>query len=92
MDHDTYGLTMRDELWWAHCGCGWKSEPSPDLGTGTEKLDEHLRAVVIAQQRTSRVGAVAVASTLGLVDHALAVGAVTLGLTALVGRLLRADR
>ena len=92
VDHGTYGLTMRDELWRAHCGCGWQSVPSPSLSTETEKLHEHLRAVVIADQRTSRVGAVAVASTLGLVDHSRAVGALAVGLTLTAGLLRRVDR
>ena len=92
MEHSEYGLTMRDYLWRAHCACRWESVPSPSLDESVHELDGHLRKVVAADQRPSRVGALAAASVLRLVDHTLAVGVLALGLAAAGAALSLTDR
>jgi hypothetical protein len=88
----TYGLTMEGGLWRATCSCGWRSTPSPDLAEQTDELDRHLRVVVISEQRPTRVSRAATGAAVQVVDHALALGALLVGLV-LVGPLaLRTGR
>ncbi len=91
MGHTTYGLLMEHGTWRASCGCGWRSAPSADLGEQTDELDGHLRGVVTAQQRPSRVEGAVAASVLQLVDHTSAVGVVALCL-AMAGPLVARRR
>ncbi len=84
---------MADGLWRATCSCGWRSTPSADLGEQTDELDQHLRVVVISEQRPSRVGRAATSAALHVVDHTLAFGALVVGLVAagpIVARVSRA--
>lgn len=81
MSHVRYGLDMRAGLWRAHCGCGWQSVPSPDVGAETAHLDEHLRAVVARDQRRT-VRVVADPFALRRSARSVLVGAVALGLAA----------
>ena len=81
MGHTTYGLTMAGGLWHATCSCGWRSTPSDDLAAQTDELDQHLRVVVISEQRPTRVSRAATTTALQVVDH-------TLLLTGLVAGLL----
>ncbi len=78
--HTTYGLTMADGLWSAACSCGWHSAPSADLAEQTDELDQHLRVVVIAEQRPTRVSRTATSAALQVVDHTLLLGATVLAL------------
>ncbi len=89
MSHTTYGLTMADGLWHASCSCGWRSAPSPDLADQTDELDQHLRVVVIAEQRPNRVTRTATEAALQVVDHTLVLGALVVGLLVAVPSLLR---
>ena len=80
--HTTYGLAMADGLWRATCSCGWRSAPSPDLPEQTDELDQHLRVVVISEQRPTRMTRAATPPALQLVDHTLALAVVVAGLLA----------
>ena len=82
--HTTYGLTMSAGLWRATCSCGWRSAPSADLGEQTDELDQHLRVVVIAEQRPTRTSRASTSAALQVVDHTLALGALVVGLVAAV--------
>ena len=78
--HSTYGLTMTAGLWRATCTCGWRSAPSPDLAEQIDELDQHLRVVVIAEQRPTRAGRAATSAALEVVDHTLLLGALVAAL------------
>ena len=78
VSHMTYGLTMENGLWHAACCCGWRSTPSAHLAAQTDALDGHLRVVVVAEQRPSRVRGAAAASVVQVVDHTTALGVVAL--------------
>ena len=78
--HTTYGLTMASGLWHATCSCGWHSVPSADLAEQTDELDQHLRVVVIAEQRPTRVSRAATGAVVQVVDHSLACGMLLVGL------------
>ena len=91
MGHTTYGLQMEHGAWRASCGCGWRSTPSADLAEQTDELDGHLRTVVTAEQRPSRVETAVTTSVLQVVDHTVAVGVVGLCL-ALVAPLVARGR
>jgi hypothetical protein len=80
VSHTTYGLTMADGLWRASCACGWRSAPSPDLAEQTDELDQHLRVVVIAEQRPGRATRAATGAVVQVVDHTLVLGALLVGL------------
>lgn len=80
VDHTTYGLIMADGCWRASCGCGWRSVPSADLTAQTEELDQHLRVVVISEQRPTRVGRTATGAALQVVDHTLLLATLLVGL------------
>ena len=82
MGHTTYGLTMADGHWRATCSCGWRSAPSADLAEQTDELDQHLRVVVIAEQRPTRVSRAATGVVVRVVDHTVLLGAVLVGLLA----------
>ena len=71
---------MADGLWRATCSCGWRSDPSPDLAAQTDELDQHLRVVVISEQRPTRVSRAATTTALQVVDHTLVLGALVVGL------------
>jgi hypothetical protein len=71
---------MADGRWRATCSCGWRSAPSADLAQQTDELDAHLRVVVIAEQRPTRVSRTATSAVLHAVDHTVTFGAVLLGL------------
>ena len=90
--HTTYGLTMADGLWRATCSCGWRSEPSADLAEQTDELDQHLRVVVISEQRPTRAARAATGTALQVVDHTLALGALVVGLVAAAPLLARSGR
>lgn len=90
--HTTYGLTMADGLWRATCSCGWRSAPSADLGEQTDELDQHLRVVVIAEQRPTRVSRTATGAALQAVDHTLTCVAVLLGVLVAVPLAARTAR
>ena len=62
---------MADGLWGATCSCGWRSAPSADLAEQTDELDQHLRVVVIAEQRPTRASRAATGAALQVVDHTL---------------------
>ena len=66
--------------WRATCSCGWRSAPSPDLAEQTDELDQHLRVVVIAEQRPTRTSRAATSAALQVVDHTLVFGALVVGL------------
>ena len=85
----TYGLTMASGLWHATCSCGWRSAPSADLAEQTEELDQHLRVVVISEQRPTRASRAATTAALQVVDHTLALGALLVGLVLAVPALAR---
>ena len=78
--HSTYGLTMTAGLWRATCSCGWRSAPSPDLTEQIDELDQHLRVVVIAEQRPTRTSRAATSAALQVVDHTLVLGAMVAAL------------
>ncbi len=78
--HSTYGLTMTAGLWRATCTCGWRSAPSPDLAEQIDELDQHLRVVVVAEQRPTRIGRVVTGTALRIVDHTLLVTALSAAL------------
>ena len=78
--HTTYGLTMADGLWRATCSCGWRSTPSADLADQTDELDQHLRVVVISEQRPTRLTRAATTAVVQVVDHTVVLGAVLVGL------------
>ena len=80
--HTTYGLAMADGLWRATCSCGWRSAPSPDLSEQTDELDQHLRVVVISEQRPTRVSRAATGAVLQVVDHTLVLAVMVAGLMA----------
>ncbi len=90
--HTTYGLTMADGLWSATCSCGWRSAPSAHLGEQTDELDQHLRVVVIAEQRPTRVSRSATRAALQVVDHTTTCVAVLLGLLVAAPLALRTAR
>lgn len=92
MGHTTYGLTMADGLWGATCSCGWRSAPSADLAEQTDELDQHLRVVVIAEQRPTRVSRAAAGAALQAVDHTVALGTLVVGLLLAGPVLARAAR
>lgn len=73
---------MADGLWRATCSCGWRSAPSPDLAEQTDELDQHLRVVVIAEQRPTRTSRAATTAGLQAVDHTLALALATVVLLA----------
>ena len=73
--HSTYGLTMTAGLWRATCTCGWRSAPSADLAEQIDELDQHLRVVVVAEQRPTRTSRAATGAALQVVDHTLLLGA-----------------
>ena len=83
---------MAEGLWRATCSCGWRSTPSADLAGQTDELDQHLRVVVISEQRPTRTARTATAATLRLVDHTLALGALVVGLVVAAPVVLRAGR
>lgn len=83
---------MAEGQWRATCSCGWRSVPSADLAAQTDELDQHLRVVVISEQRPTRVARTATAATLRVVDHTLAVGALVVGLVVAGPVVLRAGR
>lgn len=87
--HTTYGLTMANGLWHATCSCGWRSAPSADLAEQTDELDQHLRVVVIAEQRPTRVSRAATTVALQAVDHTLLLGGLLVGLALAVPGLAR---
>ena len=62
---------MAAGLWRATCSCGWRSAPSADLAEQTDELDQHLRVVVISEQRPTRASRAATTATLQVVDHTL---------------------
>ncbi len=80
---------MADGLWRASCSCGWRSAPSPDLAEQTDELDQHLRVVVIAEQRPSRVSRTAAEAVVQVVDHTLVLSALLAGLLVAVPALSR---
>jgi hypothetical protein len=80
---------MADGLWRASCSCGWRSAPSPDLAEQTDELDQHLRVVVIAEQRPSRVSRTAAEAVVHVVDHTLVLSALLAGLLVAVPALSR---
>ena len=81
---------MADGLWHAACSCGWRSAPSAHLGEQTDELDQHLRTVVIAEQRPTRLTRVATGTALQVVDHTLLLAALVVGMVLpLVGRVRR---
>ena len=76
--------------WRAECACGWLSTPSADLAEQTDELDQHLRTVVIAEQRPTRLTRVATGTALQVVDHTLLLAALVVGMVLpLVGRVRR---
>ncbi len=83
---------MAAGLWHATCACGWRSAPSADLGEQTDELDQHLRVVVIAEQRPTRVSRTATNAVLQVVDHTLALAALVVGLVVAGPVVLRAGR
>ncbi len=87
--HTTYGLTMADGLWRATCSCGWRSAPSADLAEQTDELDQHLRVVVISEQRPTRASRAATGAALQAVDHTLVLGGLLIGLVLAVPALAR---
>ena len=87
--HTTYGLTMASGLWHATCSCGWRSVPSADLAEQTDELDQHLRVVVIAEQRPTRVSRAATTVALQAVDHTLLLGGLLVVLALAVPGLAR---
>lgn len=80
MGHNTYGVVMRQGLWRAHCGCGWQSRPSPDVGAETARLDEHLRHTVAAAQRRLLPDERRDGLPLRALDRNIFLGAVALGM------------
>ena len=60
---------MADGVWRATCSCGWRSAPSADLAEQTDELDQHLRVVVVSEQRPTRGSRAATAAALQVVDH-----------------------
>ncbi len=80
---------MADGLWRASCACGWRSLPSPDLDEQTDELDQHLRVVVIAEQRPTRVSRAATSTALHVVDHTPLLGGLLVGLVLAVPVLAR---
>jgi hypothetical protein len=83
---------MTDGRWRATCSCGWRSAPSPDLAEQTDELDQHLRVVVISEQRPTRVGRTATSAVLHAVDHTATFGAVLLGLLVAAPMVARSAR
>jgi hypothetical protein len=71
---------MTAGLWRATCTCGWRSAPSPDLAEQIDELDQHLRVVVIAEQRPTRTSRAATGAALQAVDHTLVLGAMVAAL------------
>jgi hypothetical protein len=90
--HTTYGLTMSDGRWSASCSCGWRSVPSVHLDEQTDELDQHLRVVVIAEQRPTRVSRSATRAALQVVDHTATCVAVLLGLLVAAPLAVRTTR
>jgi hypothetical protein len=80
---------MADSVWQATCSCGWRSAPSAHLGEQTDELDQHLRVVVIAEQRPSRVSRSATSAALQVVDHTLLLGGLVVALVLAVPALVR---
>ena len=80
---------MAGGLWGATCSCGWRSAPSADLAGQTDELDQHLRVVVICEQRPTRVSRAATSATLQVVDHTLLVGGLLAALVLAVPGLAR---
>ena len=89
VSHTTYALTMTAGLWRATCTCGWRSAPSPDLAAQTDELDQHLRVVVIAEQRPTRVNRAASVAAVQVVDHTLLLGGLLVALVVAVPGLVR---
>ena len=83
---------MVDGRWRAGCSCGWHSRPSADLSEQTDELDQHLRVVVIAEQRPTRVSRSATRAALQVVDHTATCVAVLLGLLVAAPLALRTAR
>jgi hypothetical protein len=71
---------MADGLWRASCACGWRSAPSPDLAEQTDELGQHLRVVVIAEQRPDRATRAATGAVVQVVDHTLVLVGLLVGL------------
>ena len=76
---------MAGGLWRATCSCGWRSAPSADLTEQTDELDQHLRVVVVSEQRPTRVSRAATAVTLQAVDHTLLLGGLLAALVLVPG-------
>lgn len=89
MGHTTYGLTMAGGLWRATCSCGWRSVPSASLPEQTEELDQHLRVVVISEQRPTRVSRAAATAALQAVDHTTVLAGLLAALVLTVPALAR---
>ena len=87
--HTTYGLTMTDGRWSASCSCGWRSVPSVHLDEQTDELDQHLRVVVVAEQRPTRVSRTATGAAVHAVDHTLVLGGLLAALVVAVPSLAR---
>ena len=90
--HTTYGLTMTNGRWSASCSCGWHSVPSVHLDEQTDELDQHLRVVVIAEQRPTRGTRSATSAALHVVDHTATCVALLLGLLVAAPLALRTAR
>ena len=65
------------------------SAPSADLSEQTDELDQHLRVVVISEQRPTRVSRAATTAALHVVDHTLVLGGLLLGLVLAAPALVR---
>ena len=89
VSHTTYGLTMTDGLWRAGCSCGWHGPPSADLSEQTDQLDQHLRVVVIAEQRPTRASRAATGTALHVVDHTSLLAGLVIALVLAVPALVR---
>jgi hypothetical protein len=80
---------MASGLWHAACSCGWHSRPSADLAEQTDELDQHLRVVVISEQRPTRTSRAATSAALQVVDHTLLLGGLVVALVLAVPALVR---
>jgi hypothetical protein len=80
---------MADGLWRATCSCGWRSVPSAHLCEQTDELDQHLRVVVVAEQRPTRVSRAATGAALQVVDHTLVLGGLLVALMVAVPAFAR---
>lgn len=80
---------MTSGLWRATCSCGWRSGPSADLAEQTDQLDQHLRIVVVSEQRPTRVNRAATTTAVQVVDHTLLLSGLLAGLVLTVPALVR---